>query len=208
MRYAFLALLVLACSRGAPSDDSTVATVSRRGVPTTAAKSSEAPLTCGVGTETRVTGAGVGELQIGRSTEDVRRLCNVTRDTTMLGAEALPERVLRVATVRDTLDVTIDNDRLWRISVDRPVLRTVDSLGVGTTLADLLRSPGATGAEGEGVLYVIVSAHCGMSFRLSKELSASQHRDHWSENDLRKLPSTATVDQVLITGCQKEKTSK
>jgi hypothetical protein len=154
-----------------------------------------------------LTGDGIGELRVGRSAQDIHRLCRVTRDTTALGAEALPERVLTVVTVRDTLEVTITDDRVWRISIERPAMRTADSLGVGSTLAALLRASGVNGAEGEGSLYVMVPRHCGMSFRLANELSPNQHRDHWSEVDLRKLSSRSVVTQVLITGCQAGKTS-
>jgi hypothetical protein len=204
VRYALLALLLIACSRDAARHDTTVAAGGGRGV-AAVSTTSTTQLSCGVTSATMATDTGIGELQVGRQPQDIHRLCRVLRDTTRLGPEAMPERALTVLTSRDTFDVTINDDRVWRIAVDRPAIHTADSLGVGSTLAKLLRVSGASGSEGEGVLYVMLPTHCGMSFRLKIELSANQHRDHWSESDLRKLPSALVIDQILITGCGKDK---
>lgn len=204
MRSAFVAFLVIACSRSGPDSTDSARGVSFAATPSTEAGGQSAQ-TCGVDGKTTLSGAGVGDLQIGRTVADVRRLCTVLRDTTILGGEALPERVLQVLTSRDTLDATLQDERVWRIEVDRPSLRTTDSLGVGAKLADLLKALGATGAEGEGVLYVMLPLHCGLSFRLRTELAANQHREHWTANDLRRLPASSTVSQVLVSGCQSAK---
>jgi hypothetical protein len=86
-----------------------------------------------------ITDEGIGELRIGATVESIRQKCNVVRDTTAPGAEGMLARKLRVALSRDTVEAEIVDGRVWRIAVHSPRLRTADSLGVGITLARLLR---------------------------------------------------------------------
>ena len=198
MRYALVVVCLLACSRGATSKPRD------RGSSKVGTASDVAPASpsCGVSARTVLTGSGVGELQVGKSVERVRGVCAVVRDTTLLGDEALPERQIAVAVAGDTILATIDSGRVWRITLERPKIRTVDSLGVGSRLSDLLRQPRATGEEGEGVLYVLLPSHCGLSFRIAHELADNEHRATWSARDLENIPQESMVDEVLVTGCE------
>jgi hypothetical protein len=109
-----------------------------------------------------------------------------------LGNEGLPERRIAVVVGVDTIEATIDNNRVWRIEVETPRLRTADSLGVGTT-ASALNQRGATLAVGEGV-FAILPTHCGLSFQLNN-VNVAQGRS-W-----RTIPDSARVSRVLVFGC-------
>jgi hypothetical protein len=154
-----------------------------------------------MGSEMAISGNGIGAFKIGRSVDSLRNDCLVVQDTTILGEEALPEHVIAVAIGSDIIAATVDSGHVWRITIEAPNLRTADSLGVGSRLSDLLRDTDAVGAEGEGVLYVQLPSHCGLSFRLAYDVPDREHRENWSRRDLRRLPSTSKVQEVLITGC-------
>jgi hypothetical protein len=202
MRSAFFIAVVVAYGCGAteksPRSDTAQTTAVQPPIPTSS------NFTCGIGPTTKLDGNGVGELQVGRTVDNVKRLCNVVQDTTDLGAEGMPERVMLLTTSRGRLEATIDSGRVWRIAIDQPDLRTADSIGVGSSLSRLLREGNETGAEGEGVLYVLPSNHCGLSLGLDYEVTDREHRDTWSKADLRKIPQDSRVSRVLITGCQKK----
>ncbi len=201
MRYLLLASALLACGgHGAEGNPGRDSARSRSANASTVASSLPA---CGVDAATTITGEGIGALQIGRSVDEVKRDCHVLRDTTAYGQEALPERVLTVVTSRDTLEATIDSGHVWRIRVSRPAFRTVDSIRVGDPLSRLLREPHVTGAEGEGVLFLALPKHCGLSFGLSHEVADTEHQQDWSAEDLRTLPQNSKVTQILVSGCQK-----
>lgn len=199
MRYILLALGLLACDRSAASRPA----IGGQQVGTTGSTHMSAvPLPCGVRAGSTLTGSGIGEIQIGHSVDSIRRVCSVTRDTTVLGGEGLPERVISVAVARDTINAIVDNGRVWRIHIEQPDIRTADSLGVGSRISDLIRDTRARGAEGEGVLYLLLPSHCGLSFRIAHDVADNEHRANWSTRDLRALPQDSRVDQVLIMGCK------
>ena len=112
----------------------------------------------------------------------------------MQGPEGQPSRILRVAMGGETVDVEVADDRVWRIPVTDPDMRTADSLGVGTPVAKLLELPGAAPAMGEGT-YVMSPAHCGLSFQLR---GAGVVR---TVEELRALPASVQVERMLVTGC-------
>lgn len=99
----------------------------------------------------------------------------------------------------------MDPARIWRIAVERAAFGTADSVGVGTTLSRLLKLPGVKGVEGEGGLFVVVPARCGLSFRLRHDLAPSEHKPEWTSADLKRLPASTVVDQVLLFGCSKDR---
>jgi hypothetical protein len=145
-------------------------------------------------------GGGVGALRIGALVDSVRARCALVRDTTELRAEGLPVRVIAVAVSGDTVEAEVDSGRVWRIETTRPTLRTADSLGVGTPLARLLALPGAHGLSGEGAVFVVSPARCGLSFQLSGVGSAAP-RGGWTAAALRRLPPSTAVSRVLVVGC-------
>jgi hypothetical protein len=143
---------------------------------------------------------GIGELLVGRTVDSVKRLCHVVSDTTELGGEGLPTRIMRVALSHDSVEAEIDSGRVWRIEVASPKFRTADSLGVGTSLERLLllREPRGLGAE--GAVFFVSSQHCGLSFQLSENGSGAPP-ENWDRAALALLPRSTVVDRVLIVGC-------
>jgi cytochrome c5 len=147
-----------------------------------------------------LTDEGIGELRIGTTVESVKQKCNVLRDTTALGAEAMPARKLTVALSRDAVEAEIVNGRVWRIAVDSPRLRTADGLGVGTSIGRLRQLKEARLMTGEGQLFVASPEHCGMSFKLAN-VGPDALRGSTGRAGLARLPDTAVASEVLIFGC-------
>lgn len=187
-RLLWLALVVVACGDDSPRLD---------GRQDSAALTSAATTLCD---GPSFDGSGVGALRIGVTVDSLRRVCRVVRDTTELRAEGLPTRVVAVASRGDTLEVEIDSGRVWRIAMTGPRFRTADSLGVGVPIARLLDIPGVRGLTGEGALYLVSPAHCGLSFRATDPKGAL--RADWTLPLLRGLPATSVVTSVLILGCK------
>lgn len=195
MRFSVLVIVLAACAGSSdPKDDSARAVSAVKGVRTAT--------DCGATASRYVTGNGVGLLTVGLPADSVRNRCQVLADSTSIGAEGLSVRELLVELAGDTIHAIVDSGKVWRIEIESGGLRTQDSLGVGSPLRDILRGGGATGAEGEGALYVQTSRHCGISFRLRHEIPTAAHRPQWTENDLSRIPSSATVDQLLLVGCK------
>jgi hypothetical protein len=117
-----------------------------------------------------------------------------------MGAEGMPARKLTALFSRDTVVAEIVDGRVWRIALSSPLLRTTDSLGVGTPLTRLLKLKNPRGLTGEGELFVVSPEHCGLSFRLSDAGPAS-HRGDWDRASLARLPQSTVVSEVLIVGC-------
>ncbi|HEU4699672.1 MAG TPA: hypothetical protein VFS40_10855, partial [Gemmatimonadales bacterium] len=93
-----------------------------------------AAATCGVTSRYALGDSGVGALRVGAPLAAVRAACRVVRDTTGPGAEGMPERVALVDVGAAAVAATIVHDSVWRLSVTDSLLRTADSLGVGTPL--------------------------------------------------------------------------
>lgn len=145
-----------------------------------------------------IDGDGLGAIRIGMDADSVKTRCTVARDTVEMRGEGEQERVLVVAIGGDTASVEISSGRVWRVDVRTPKLRTADSLGVGTPLTKLLALKGGVqGLVGEGNLFVITQARCGLSFQLSTRAGA---RD-WQRPQLRSLPPDTRVTRVLVIGC-------
>jgi hypothetical protein len=141
---------------------------------------------------------GIGTIRIGMSADSVQSRCKVLRDTTQPDNEGMAERVLMVDIGGDSVAVEVDSGRVWRIDVRTPRLRTADSLGVGTPIASLLALEGGVqGLAGEGSLFLLAQARCGLSF----ELSARATGGDWQRPQLRTLPPTTRVKRVLVIGC-------
>jgi hypothetical protein len=147
-----------------------------------------------------ITGEGIGELRIGATVESIKQKCKVLRDTTVSGAEGMPARKLAVAFSRDTVDAEIVDDRVWRIAVHSPGIRTASLIGVGTLNQRLLTLKDPHGAMGEGALFVLTPQLCGMSFRLANAGPRGMRGD-LDKAGLRALPIETVVSEVLIFGC-------
>lgn len=150
----------------------------------------------------QLNGWGIGALRIGASVSTVRERYRVVRDTVVEDAEANAQRQIAVDLGRDTVWADVVKDTVWRIMVDHPAYRTADSLGVASTLSQLLAAGTATGLEGDGGrLYITLEHHCGMSFRLRQVIDPRAHRETWPAAVLRRLDAKSQVDEVLIVGC-------
>ena len=150
---------------------------------------------------TAINGEGIGFLRIGVPVSDIRKSCHVLRDTVELADEGLPSRILTVDMGRDTLAAEVDSGRIWRIRVSQARFQTSDSLRVGTAIARLLTLPGVQGWVGENALYVVAPSRCGLSFRVTDPAEAAP-KEEWTLADLRTLPSSTRVTEILIVGCR------
>jgi hypothetical protein len=150
--------------------------------------------------ERLMTGDGVGALRIGAHVDSIYRHCVITRDTVVRAAEGMLTRVLSVAMSDDTLFAEVADDRIWRILVRSQGIFTSDSLSVGSSVVTMVTLPELRPITGEGYLYVVTPAHCGMSFRLS-EPPSSLPRGEWTLADLQKLPPEVHVTRILLIGC-------
>jgi hypothetical protein len=151
------------------------------------------------GTEV-ISDRGIGELLVGRPVDSVKRLCHVVSDTTELGAEGMPTRIMRVAFSHDSVEAEVDSGRVWRIEVASAKFRTADSLGVGTSLQRLLLLKAPRGLGGEGAVFLVSSQHCGLRFQLS-ESGSDAPPENWDRAALALLPKSTVVNRVLIVGC-------
>ena len=202
MRYICIAALLLGCQ---PRADRAIAEGAEATAQAERVESTADRGNCGAEARPTLSGTGIGELRVGRPAAQIAAQCVVLADTVAPGPEALTERVMSLLLAgTDTVRATMVNDSVWRLQLESTGIRTVDSLGVGTLLADLLRSGRgrARGVEGEGQLFVLLEEHCGVSFRVAPEIGGKQHQAEWSAVDLAGLDGTARVDQVLVIGCK------
>lgn len=150
---------------------------------------------CGVGTGTIVTPEGIGRLRIGATVAEVRAGCRILRDTTGQGAEGMLERLITVDLGRDTVEMVVAEDRIWRIHIDGPAFRTADEIGVGTTVDALRRSGSARVLTGEGSMFLTLAEKCGLSFRLAGV-------PFGPERAAAELPGDGRVVELLVFGCE------
>lgn len=149
-----------------------------------------------------LTGDGIGALRIGSSVEEIARACAILADTTEMDNEGGDQRVVYVQVGSDTVRSEVVADSVWRLTVERPVWKTEEGVGVGTRIGRLLEWPEPRGLVGEGNLVVVSPRHCGLSF----EVSASPYGDGlgasgWDAAALRQLPDTVRVTTVYVFGC-------
>jgi hypothetical protein len=147
-----------------------------------------------------IDGDGVGSIRIGMSADSLKAKCAVARDTVERRTEGQLERILVVPFEEDTALVEVNQGRVWRIEITEPGFRTPTWLGVGTPISALLAlSGGVQGLVGEGNLFLVSQALCGLSFELSEPQSPS---GNWDAARLRTLPKSTVVKRVLVIGCR------
>jgi hypothetical protein len=177
-----------------PSTAANNAPPSRAGPPVT---------TCG---DSLLREGGIGKLRIGVSVDSIKSQCRVVKDTNTVdpGAKGMtsdrPTRRITVAFPQGSVEGEIVDERVWRINVTSPAFRTTDSLGVGSTIPELLRNDQAGGAYGEEGLYVISRNHCGLSYHMYGRIPPPGNR-HWDNKALSALPASLKVGQVSIVRC-------
>lgn len=156
--------------------------------------------TCGVSVSTKLTDQGVGDLQIGRSVAEVKRLCNVTSDSQRLSPEGQNQRIVAVEMGNEILLAQVADDRISEIEVPTSRFTTADSLGVDTPLRRIAHMRGAQFAPAEEGVYGFVGAHCGLSFRFSLPLRPPAG-GQWTVAAIDKDHGDAVVDRVLLGKC-------
>ena len=198
-----LAFTLVACAKDSDTPDAVPPdTMNIVGDPPGSAPAPSTPAPGPAGcTDTRLSGAGVGELRIGASVASVKTTCRVGRDTTVTGVEGMLARVIPVDVGGEHVEAEIVDDKVWRLAVRSPRYRTADSLGVGTPLTRLLQLREPRGNMGEGALYFTSPAHCGLSFKLSENRPLPPSGQDWNAAALRRLPASTRVTEVLVVGC-------
>jgi hypothetical protein len=148
---------------------------------------------CGGPMPAILTDSGVGRFRVGMAVADVYAACTVLRDAEVTGHEGMAERRITVVLGSVSTTATVVDDRVWRIEIASPRLRTRDSLGVGSSVGDL-RAAGARLAIGDAGAFVLRSDHCGLSFQLGGIRRSASLR-------LADIPDSARVTSLLIVGC-------
>ena len=143
---------------------------------------------------------GIGPLRIGISVDSVMKLCRVVRDTLQQGIEGMPERRISVAFPAGLVEAEVVDGKVWRLDINSPAFRTPDSVGVGSTIADLLRLDEPDGGVGEGAFFLISRKHCGQSYQMSGGIPSRTVR-RWGRKELEALPSSVRVTRVLVFDC-------
>jgi hypothetical protein len=159
------------------------------------------PATSGLSCGDKVIRAqSVGLLSIGMTIDSLKEKCRLVTDTIQPGPEGMTERRGTVAFPPDFVEAEIVDGRVWRIDVDSPVFRTADSLGVGSSVSDLLRDDDPNGGTGEGAFFVISRKHCGLSYQLSGGIPSGPAR-RWDRKGMATLPASTRVVRVLVSTC-------
>jgi hypothetical protein len=186
-----LLVAVLVLLRKVPRSDT-------RAIVSTASQPAAVSATC---SDKTLRGEGIAKLEIGADIDSVKAHCRVIADALGQGSEGMMERRVTVAFPPASVDATIVNGKVWRLSVESPLFRTPDSLGVGSTIQELLRLDRPKGMVGEGILVVVSPSHCGLSFVLSGGIPALNLRN-LDKKELSKLPRLTRVEKVLVVGCR------
>jgi hypothetical protein len=184
---ALLALTLFACEK--PATKSAIPVVSR----------SPAVLS----NDNLLTGDSVGSAIVGVTQAALSSRVHFVRDTIELGMEAIPESIAVVVVGADTIRGAIDSGRIYRFSVESERFRTVDSLGVGSTLARFLSEPGLYAITGEGAVFLQSPRHCGLSFRLAEAGELGDAPDSVGFAELLRLPPTTPIAEILVLGCKR-----
>ena len=144
-----------------------------------------------------VTESGVGALEIGDPRDSIRERCTVVSDSTTATGEG--NVVVGVSGI--PLVVEVADGRVYRMAVSDSLFRTRDGLGPGMPVARLLDLPGAIVLEGVHDLSVVVDAHCGLYFRISKPAIPPENGGRWSDV-VRAMPQGTPVERVVVHGCR------
>ena len=143
---------------------------------------------------------GVGPVRVGDPRDMVRSRCLVLSDSTAQDGEGGMRGTVVVGVNGSPLEVEVADGRVYRLTVVDTLFRTMDGLGPGTPVTRLLDLPGALVLEGVHDLSIVVSAHCGLYFRIPKP-AAIPENGRW--NDIvRAMPAGTSVERVVVHGCR------
>jgi hypothetical protein len=151
----------------------------------------------------QVTGDSVGPLPVAASRTDLDQIVRVVRDTTEEGDEGMSEKVAIIVLDGDTVRAVLnDKSRVFAYLLRSPRFRTRDTLGVGTSLGQLLRVRGVYARTSEGQVFVRFPQHCGLHFRLSESGDLGDSPDSIGPSSLSSLPKDTRVTEVVVRGCR------
>lgn len=193
-------LMLAACSR--PDNSSRRSDTATVAPPVSVAGVDTLPKSCGVAGDPVLTEEGIGELRRGRSIAEVAALCAIVSDSRELGAGGMRERVLVLQIAGETVRAIVVDERIWRIEINTPWFRTIDSLGVDAPLKRIGETTGAQFAPGEDGVYAFVPDHCGLSFRFSLPLRPPAG-GQWTARSITLAHADAAVDRVLVSACRR-----
>ena len=146
--------------------------------------------------------SGVAAVEIGDPQSAVRDRCIVLGDSTAVDAtDGMPRGNVVVGVNGTPMVVQIAEGKVYRITVTDPQFRTADGFGPGTPVVGMLDLPGAVVLEGEHDLSVVVNAHCGLYFRITKPATLPANAAHWSDV-VRAMPQGTQVERVVVHGCR------
>jgi hypothetical protein len=146
-----------------------------------------------------LTSLGVGNLQVGRTIDVVKRTCRVIRDNSEMD-EGSPERVVTVVIGKDPIRVSVLDGLVWQLDFTSPRFQTRDGLHIGTSLSRMVARGEVHLVEGQDGLYVTLASHCGLSFRYSIP-SRETPGKAWSLAHLVQRHGSAAADRILVTRC-------
>lgn len=145
---------------------------------------------------------GVAAVEIGDPQSTLRDRCIVLGDSTALDpADGMPRGNVVVGVSGTPMAVQVAEGKVYRITVTEPQFRTADGLGPGVPAAGMLALPGALVLEGEHDLSIVVGAHCGLYFRISKPATMPADGTRWSDV-VRAMPQGTPVERVVVHGCR------
>jgi hypothetical protein len=158
---------------------------------------------CLVVPEGAISDSGVGILRLGVSAAEIRKRCQIVRDTVMVNGDYVEaERALFIGVGSDTVRAWIPNDSITGIDVLSDRLSTQDSLRVGVTLAQLRGIAGLAASSGEASTWLRVPRHCGLALVISGSPGMDGADAEATEREIRSWPDTIRVTMIQISGCR------
>ena len=146
--------------------------------------------------------SGIGAVEIGDPHDAIQKRCVVLADSTATAdANGTAGGSIVFGVNGAPVSAQIADARVYRLTVTDPSFRTVDGVGPGVPIIPLLDWPGAVVLEGDHDLSVVVNAHCGLYFRITKPAAGSVNLARWADV-VRAMPAGTTVERVVVRGCR------
>jgi hypothetical protein len=146
--------------------------------------------------------SGVGAMEVGDPHDTFRTACIVMHDSTATDAgDGTVAGTVVVGVNGAPVEVQIADGRVYRVTVTSPLFRTVDGLGPGVPVVRMLDWPGAVVLEGVHDLSIVVGAHCGLYFRITKPATLPVEIARWTDI-VRAMPPDTPVERVVVHGCR------
>ena len=163
-----------------------------------------------------LTSTGIGPLKIGLTPDSLKKVCRVTSERRLTPEYAITE--FRIPVGSDTLSVYEEAGRIYWIAIQSKAFRTLDSLGVGSSLERLLAFEGLDGGVGDGddqyELTALRSPLCGLVFWVDSKTAIAvsdvvrrmpaprDSRPTGAVMDtLRSRARTGTISRIDVRGC-------